>query len=205
VRQGNCARPGRAPGLETSMPDETATMPAPIPPAAERGIGVAIARRQPDLRELDRINELIAAAINTWQLPERVKRISLPLYRYRETDRQFMQFVLAETARPAQIVGVAAVEEADAAECRGGRAMLLHGIYVDPQHHRKGVGSGLLQAAESIALANRAGGLLVRAQPNAAPFFEARGYQGLATLDSARDYAHRFWKPLQTGEGGQRE
>ncbi len=43
--------------------------------------------RAPDLHS---VNNLIAAAIDTWQLADRVKRISLPLYRYHEDDLRDM-------------------------------------------------------------------------------------------------------------------
>jgi len=72
----------------------------------------------------------------------------------------------------------------------------LHGIYVDPHYHRKGVGSGLLEKMESMSALNLASGLLVKAQIDAVPFFEARGYEKLAIADRARDYAYRFWKPV---------
>jgi GNAT superfamily N-acetyltransferase len=163
---------------------------------ADRRFTIELDHRQPHRRELDRINNLIAASTGTWKLTERVKRISLPLYQYREIDLEYMQFVIARTGKLAEIVGLAVVEEADVTECLEHRAMLLHGIYVDPRHHRRGVGSSLLETAESISVANHASGLLVKAQPDALHFFAARGYQRLAVADRSRDYAYRFWKSI---------
>jgi len=59
-------------------------------PAKIRG---AVKLRGADPSDLYSINNLIAAAIGTWNLADRVKRISLPLYRYHEDDLREMQIV----------------------------------------------------------------------------------------------------------------
>jgi GNAT superfamily N-acetyltransferase len=159
---------------------------------------VELSELQPARDELDRINRIVAAAIGTWDLPERVTRISIPLYHYHESDLPHMRFVVACPVGSGEIIGLAAVEDADPAEGPARGAMLLHGIYVDPRHHRGGIGSTLLAAAEKVAASNDASGLLVKAQPDAVPFFEASGYEKLPVSDRARDYEHRFWKPLFT-------
>ena len=86
------------------------------------------------------VNGVIESAIHTWELPARVKRLCVPLYRYSEHDLDFLDLVVAEAERIG-IVGVAAWEQADAGDAPAGHsALLLHGIYVDPDQHRKGVG-----------------------------------------------------------------
>jgi len=158
---------------------------------------ISISPRQPNRSELDRVNDIIAAAMQIWKLPERVKRISLPLYRYQENDLEHMHFLIAETG-DTEIVGLAALEEIDATAGPGGRpVMLLHGLYVNPAHHRRGIGTRLLDSAEDFTQAHSVAGLLVRAQTDALPFFEKRGFAKLPVENDSRNYAHRYWKSIQ--------
>lgn len=179
--------------LKPNLKKESSTATSPRPDGAS---AIDLVELQPDSEQLDRINRVVAAAIGTWDLPERVKRISIPVYLYHESDLPHMQFVAARSGESDEIVGFAAVEEADPAEGPARGAMLLHGIYVDPRYLRGGIGSALLAAAEKLAASNGASGLLVKAQPDALPFFEACGYHKLPVTDRTRDYEHRFWKPL---------
>jgi len=155
--------------------------------------GLAFHLRQAHAADLPALNGVIERAIATWQLPERVKRLSLPSYRYQAHDLDHLQLVVAEDMghRP---VGVAAWEPANPrdlpAEQRG---LLLHGLYVDPAHQHRGIGSLLLDAAQAAARAQGFDGVLVKAQADANGFFEARGLQRLPVEDAARHYPHRFW------------
>ena len=45
--------------------------------------------------DLDAINRVIEAAVMTWKLPERVKRLSLPSYRYTLADFAHLEMVVA--------------------------------------------------------------------------------------------------------------
>lgn len=161
-----------------------------------------LTQRKPSDRQLERINQVIAAAMGTWNLAERVRRISLPLYQYRQDDLEHMVFVLAETPTSA-IVGVAALEEADEPGARYQGALLLHGIYVDPACHRCGIGRALLKKAEAIASATGAVGLLAKAQADAVDFFESCGFEKLPATDRSRDYAFRYWKSIGCGGEGE--
>lgn len=146
--------------------------------------------------DLDAANRVIEAAVMTWALPERVKRLSLPSYRYQPHDLDHLDLLLAEE-HSVGVVGVAAWEPADPKDCpTGSRALLLHGIYVAPDRQRNGIGARLLAAAEAAARDRGYDGLLVKAHPTAEAFFLARGLERLAVLDPARDYPHRFWKRL---------
>jgi GNAT superfamily N-acetyltransferase len=71
--------------------------------------------------------------------------------------------------------------------------LLLHGLYVDPVHQHRGLGSQLLDAAASAARAQELDGVLVKAQAAALKFFKSRGLHALPVEDPARDYPHRFW------------
>jgi GNAT superfamily N-acetyltransferase len=148
--------------------------------------------------DLAAVNRVIESAIDTWQLPERVKLLSKPLYRYTEHDLAFLDLVVAE-AKQSGIIAVAAWERADPGDAPAGQtALLLHGIYVDPARHREGVGTRLFEVTQRVAASRGFDGVLVKAQPGAEGFFVARGLTRLPVQDARRDYPHRFWKPTQS-------
>jgi GNAT superfamily N-acetyltransferase len=130
----------------------------------------------------------------TWDLPERVKRLSLPSYRYTALDFEHLNMVVAEDATH-NIMGVAAWEQADPKDPpKEKSALLLHGIYVDPFHCNKGIGRQLFLAAEQAVKEARFDGLLVKAQAGATGFFLAMGMQLLPLDNPKQQYANRFWK-----------
>ena len=146
-----------------------------------------------NLSDLPQINQVIALAVMQWDLPERVKRLSLPSYQYHEQDLRHLQITLAEyqTGHP---IGIAAWEEADQADLPAGkRGLLLHGIYVHPAYQHRGIGSRLLDAARLAASETGLDGVLVKAQAEARGFFLACGMESLAVVDTARDYPYRYW------------
>ena len=150
--------------------------------------------------DLDRINVLIGRAVITWALPERVKRLALPIYHYDLQDMEHLRILVAEEGSTA-LIGVAAWEPAEARDCpQGRRWLLLHGLYVDPDHQGLGLGSRLLAAAASAARDQSYDGLLVKAQADAVGFFQARGLEPLACEDPDRDYPNRFWLDLADGQ-----
>lgn len=146
--------------------------------------------------DLPGINAVIERAVMTWDLPERVKRLSLPVYRYQPHDLDHLEMFVAEDATGG-ILGVAAWEPAADREMPGnGHAFLLHGLYVDPMRHGEGIGTRLLGELESRARLAAATGLLVKAQAGAQGFFESRGFAPLPVTDSDKDYPHRLWRSL---------
>jgi len=152
------------------------------------------------LGDLDRINALIGRAVMTWALPERVKRLALPVYHYDRQDLEHLCIQVAEEGAAA-LIGVAAWEPAEIRDCpQGRRGLLLHGLYVDPDRQRLGLGSRLLAAAASAARDQRYDGLLVKAQADAAGFFQARGLEPLACEDPDRGYPNRLWMDLADGQ-----
>ena len=147
--------------------------------------------------DLKRVNGVVEAAVMTWTLPERVKRLSLPSYRYQAHDLDHLHLVVAESSTDG-MVGVAAWEAAEPGDAPiGTKALLLHGIYVLPDLQRGGIGTRLLEAAVQAARQGGYDGLLVKANPDAQAFFAARGLDRLPVEDPARDYPYRYWLPLQ--------
>ena len=92
--------------------------------------------RSADESDLIGINAVIERAVMSWDLPERVKRLSLPSYRYQADDLDHLELWVAEAPRVG-IVGVAAWEPAAAGDTpEGKRALLLHGLYIAPDRQR---------------------------------------------------------------------
>jgi predicted N-acetyltransferase YhbS len=155
-----------------------------------------ITLRPANKTDLAAINRLIERAVQTWNLPERVKRLALPTYLYTVHDLDHLHIFIAEDSAAA-VIGVAAWEDAAPRDCpQGCRGLLLHGLYVDPDRQRGGTGSRLLSAAAGAAREQGYDGLLVKAQADAEGFFRSRGLQQLAVADASRDYPNRFWLDL---------
>lgn len=143
--------------------------------------------------DLDTINRIIEAAVMSWNLPERVKRLSLSSYRYDTLDLAHLSVNVAASP-DGSLLGVAAWEPAADRDCPAGKhGMLLHGLYVDPPAWRQGIGGQLLDAAADAARRAGMDGLLVKAQADALGFFARRGLQPLPVEDPARHYADRYW------------
>lgn len=156
----------------------------------------ALALRVANDQDLDAVNAVIERATMGWDLPERVKRLSLATYRCTPLDHELLELMVAE-GPDGNILGVAAWERADPRDTPAHRAaLLLHGIYVAPRVHHRGIGSQLLQAAEAAARRRALAGVLVKAQRGAEGFFTARGFHKLPVEDPERDYPHRYWKDI---------
>jgi predicted N-acetyltransferase YhbS len=144
--------------------------------------------------DLDPVNQLIKDAVMTWNLPERVKRLSISSYYYSDLDLKHLEIRVAEDDNQ-HIVGVIAWEEADSKDTPAGKsALLLHGIYVDPKSQQQGIGRQLFRAAEQNSQQHKYDGLLVKAQEDANAFFLSQGMTLLPVEDTSRHYANRFWK-----------
>jgi len=143
------------------------------------------------------INGIIETAVMSWELPERVKRLSLPNYRYAADHFDSMALQLALEKETGDVLGVLACGDPQEEDVPEGRtALLLHGIYVDPVNHREGIGKKLV--AHAVKAARKAGveGVLVKAQPDALDFFEAVGFERLPVNDPETDFRNRFWKAV---------
>lgn len=145
------------------------------------------------MQDMNGINKVVERAIMTWKLPERVKRLSLPSYRYQIDELDPLHIVVAIDAGH-DIVGVAARETANPRDVpRGQRGLLLHGLYVDPASQHQGIGTHLLDTVLAATHDEGYDGLLVKSKADANGFFAKRGLQKLEVEDLVRDYPHRFW------------
>lgn len=150
--------------------------------------------RSANVDDLDVINQVITDAVMTWDLPERVKRLSLPSYHYDMLDLQHLQILLAcMDDRPA---GVIALDHEQDGENIPGKSLLIHGLFVDTGLRHKGIGTRLFKEAEQIAQQHSVNGLLVRAYKDATGFFSAMGMTKLAVSNEEREYADRYWKRI---------
>jgi GNAT superfamily N-acetyltransferase len=154
--------------------------------------------RRATLSELDAMNAVVARAIGTWDLAERVKRLVLPLYRYDAVD--FRDFEILVAVDAPGVVGVAAWQMSrEASEASGDEpSACLHGLYVDPEVQHCGIGTELLECAESQASREGCRALWTRAQRDAEAFFLRRGLLLCSEGDDAPP--RRFVKPLRPPE-----
>jgi GNAT superfamily N-acetyltransferase len=152
--------------------------------------GIIIREASPD--DLASVNGVIRSAIMSWSIPDRVKRLSLPIYSYSLQDMKHLSMYVGEDETG--IVGVATCEPAHDSETPIRKmGVLLHGIYVRSDRHRQGVGTQLLCEVRRHARRCDADGLLVKAHSEACGFFSAQGLRMLPVIDSDRDYPYRYW------------
>ena len=132
----------------------------------------------------------------SWGLPERVKRLSLPGYRYQAEHFGVLSVCLAEVSSGEAVAVVAYGEAPEADALAAHKTLLLHGLYVDPVSHREGVGTALVEHATEVAAREGYGGILVKAQPGAVAFFETLGFARLPVEDPETDFKNRYWKAV---------
>lgn len=152
--------------------------------------------RKATAKDLLFINGIIEAAVMSWALPERVKRISVPRYRYDAAALEAVDMRVASDT-DGDIVGVVAwclPDESMALDDR--KALQLHGIFVDAVNHRQNVGRTMAKAALTYAKKQSLDGVLAHVQPDALAFFQALDYQLLPVVDEELDYKHRYWRAI---------
>ena len=143
--------------------------------------------------ELVSANLVISSAVKSWQLPERLKRLSLPLLHYTEADLADYEILLCRNN--AQVVAMAAWDNShvyrgpDHISCA-----LLHGLYVCFDHQGCGLGQRLQTAVGHRAAKHGFKGLLVKSQRVSTGYFANQGYQHTTEFDD--DYPYLFWKPF---------
>lgn len=149
---------------------------------------------QPD--ELACVNEIIESCVMRWNIPERVKRLSLGMYRYNAVDLEHFEIMVAVTLA-GELSGVAALESQAPCTLPGGkRGLLLHGLYVATHYQNQLVGSRLVATSLEAARENALDGLLVKAHSGATGYFMSRGFIKLPDESSGRNYPHLWWKSV---------
>ncbi|MEQ8860483.1 MAG: GNAT family N-acetyltransferase [Pseudomonadales bacterium] len=156
--------------------------------------------RPAEATELAMINDIVSAAVLSWPMAERLKRIALNVLSYDAVDLREFEVLVAEIG--GQPAAVAAWDAATAVDAVGGaRGALLHGLYVRPQAQRAGLGSLLQRRVAERAAALGYHGLVVKAERVSVGYFERSGY---ARLDQGNpfgiDYPYLFWHPLTAGD-----
>jgi len=142
--------------------------------------------------DLDVINQIITTAVMSWTLPERVKRLSLTSYHYKDVDLQFLQiYVVSMKNTP---IAVLALDNELIQLSNNRNALLIHGLYVDTYQQGRGIGRYLITFSEQQAKLKNANALLVKAQKDAESFFLRMGMQKLQVEDESRDYQARYCK-----------
>jgi N-acetylglutamate synthase-like GNAT family acetyltransferase len=154
----------------------------------------AINIRPANADDLDAINQVISRTVMTWNLPERVKRLSLPSYQYDKLDLQHFQILLA--CIDDRLAGVIALDHEQRDQQLEFKSILIHGLFVDPELQHKGIGTRLFQEAEHVAQQLSIHDLLVKAHKDATGFFSAMGMTKLAVTDEVRNYADRYRKRI---------
>jgi len=150
--------------------------------------------------DLDSVNAVITSCVMDWDLPERVKRLSISSYYYHSHDLNHLNILLAETLG-AEVVGIATWETAVASDLPKDKSgMLLHGLYVASQHQHHGIGSRLVNSALDAVRTQEMDGLLVKAQADAVGFFQSQGFINLPSENPESDYPHRWWRPVRSDD-----
>ena len=160
-------------------------------PMPEQNLNIRPARQWDHLL----INHVIEQAVMGWDLPERVKQLTVSSYYYHEYDFEHYRIVVAEIGN--EIVGVVAWEMQPVVIQNNKKALVIHGIFINPRYQKKGIGTRLFHLAVKAAQKEHYDGLLVRAQKDAEGFFVRMGMKKLDVIDDRRDYAHRYWKSLK--------
>jgi GNAT superfamily N-acetyltransferase len=142
------------------------------------------------ISQLDDINGVVTRAVQTWDIPARVKRLAMSSYHYHPADLDHM--VLLGARRQHALAGVMALEPAAADEEEDGATLAIHGLYVEPCVQGTGVGSCLIQAAVNHARNRGCRRIVVRAVRQARGFFASQGFQALPTGTDRTGYPHAF-------------
>jgi ribosomal protein S18 acetylase RimI-like enzyme len=128
---------------------------------------------------LTQINSVIEAAVNSWPLAVRVKRLALPSLLYKESDFQFLKVFVA--TQDSTVVGMASIDS-------GKSHAQLHALYVHPDYQGIGIGKRLMEAAFTYATEQGFDVVLIKAERVAASYFEQQGLTRLVVSCDAYPY-----------------
>jgi N-acetylglutamate synthase-like GNAT family acetyltransferase len=139
------------------------------------------------------VNRIVASAVASWPVPDRLKRLSLPLLQYSQADLTEFQFFVFDQSGTGK--GVAVLSKDTTFTGRNeSRCALLHGLYVEADSQRSGIGGILQRTVADRARKSGTEGLLVKAQRVSRSYFEAQGY--VECVSSSIDYPYLYWKAI---------
>ena len=146
------------------------------------------------ITDLHCINKVVTAAVMSWPMPERIRRLSVPVLSYDSEDFKHYRFALYRDS--GEIRGVAAWNAQAPMLTEFGIGRLLHGLYISPGSQGRGHGQTLTAAVLSEAVALGADGLVVKAERPSIGFFEHCGLQSLSALGPT-DYPYQYLYQLR--------
>ena len=153
--------------------------------------------RSAGFTDLTTVNLIIKSAVESWQVPDRLKRLSLPLLQYNTSD--FEEFELFLHLQGDVADGVAALaRDANFIGPHATRCALLHGLYVRSDSQRLGVGKAMQQIVTDHACEMGCEGLLVKAQRVSTSYFAKQGYTEYVSPEI--DYPYLYWKPISQSQ-----
>ena len=142
--------------------------------------------------DLPRINFVIKSAVMNWPLPDRLRKITVPVMQYREDDMAALSVLVAKLN--GEILGIAAWDSEPTHPLPNGLGGLFHGLFVLPLVQYQGIGTSLMDAVFDEARKIRTTGLLIKAQRVSRHYFE---HQNLTPLAATKDeYPWQYWKQL---------
>ena len=142
--------------------------------------------------DLPSINFVIKSAIMNWPLPDRLRKITVPVLQYREDDMAALSVLVAKLN--GEILGIAAWDSEPTHPLPNGLGGLFHGLFVLPLVQYQGIGTSLMNAVFDEARKIRATGLLIKAQRVSRHYFERHNLPPLAATDD--EYPWQYWKRL---------
>lgn len=123
------------------------------------------------------VNEIVARALSSWQVADRVMRLAMPSLHYTAADLDHMSFVIARNTDYIPVAVAVWEVLSDSASRAPTTELLLHGLYVVPESQRCGFGACLLQHVEHVAAERGVRVITVHAWRDAESFFRARGFE----------------------------
>ena len=142
--------------------------------------------------DLPRINFVIKSAIMNWPVPNRLRRLSVPIMQYRKEDMATLSVLVARLN--GEILGIAAWDSEPTHRLPNGQGGLFHGLFVLPLVQYQGIGTRLMDAVFDEARKIQITGLLIKAQRVSRHYFE---HQNLTPLAATKDeYPWQYWKQL---------
>lgn len=148
--------------------------------------------REAAVCDLPLVNWVITSAVNSWNLSDRLKRLSLSLLHYDAVDLQDYEILVY--FRDEYPLAVGAWEFGPSyAGPDGMPSALFHGLYVRADFQGLGIGQQMQGTVADRARAQGFGGLFVKSQRVSTGYFVQ---QGFSRTQGTGVYPYQFWKSI---------